>query len=515
MTPPTRDLYRDLFERSADAHLVIENGRVIDCNAAAVAMLRYADKRQVLGLHPARLSPQRQPDGQPSHAKAEEMMAIALEQGSHRFEWDHKRADGEVFPVEVALTALPGEMGPRLHTVWRDITERRRLEADLRQAQKMEAVGKLAGGVAHDFNNLLVAILGHSELLEMALSTDSELLANASEIRRAGERAADLVGQLLAFSRKQVLRPRVVDVGPLVDDLARMLQRVIGERIDLITYTPDAPLCVTVDPNRLEQVVLNLATNARDAMPEGGTLTLAVRGRALAASDEGRRRLPPGRYAELSVTDTGDGIAPELLDRVFDPFFTTKEQGAGTGLGLATVYGIVKQSGGDIEVESTPGAGTVFRIHLPLVACEKTAAAAAPTQNDAQVGSETVLLVEDDASAASLMARVLTSAGYRVLAAEDGVAALELVARHGLERVDMLLTDVVMPRLGGLELASRLREQRPDLPVLFASGYSEATVMGDRPVNGDFDLLQKPFSPRELRTRVRGALDRDANGTSS
>ena len=515
MVPPTHDLYRDLFERSADAHLVIEDGHVIDCNAAAVAMLRYTDKQQVLGLHPAQISPDRQPDGQPSHTTADEMMAIALAQGSHRFEWDHQRADGEVFPVEVALTALPGEKGPRLHTVWRDITERRRLEADLRQAQKMEAVGKLAGGVAHDFNNLLVAILGHGELLEMALPADSELLANASEIRRAGERAADLVGQLLAFSRKQVLRPRVIDVGPLVDDLSRMLQRVIGERIDLATHTPSTPLCVTVDPNRLEQVVLNLATNARDAMPEGGTLTLAVGGRDLTASGEGRRQLPPGRYAELSVADTGGGIAPELLDRVFDPFFTTKEQGAGTGLGLATVYGIVKQSGGDIEVESAPGTGTVFRIYLPLVPCEKAAAPASPSPNDAQVGSETILLVEDDASAASLMDRVLGNAGYRVLVAEDGVAALEVVARHGLEGVDMLLTDVVMPRLGGLELARRLREQRPDLPVLFASGYSEETVMGDRAVRGDFNLLQKPFSPRELRTRVRGVLDGAANGTSS
>jgi len=506
------DQYRDLFERSADAHLIIEGGRFVDCNQATVEILRYRNKQELLQTHPSQLSPEYQPDGRPSFEKANEIMDLASKVGSHRFEWEHKRADGEIFPVEVLLTAVPGENGPRLHTVWRDITERKRLESELRQAQKMEAVGKLAGGVAHDFNNLLVAILGHSEMLESALGPGSDLLVHATEVRRAGERAADLVGRLLAFSRKQVLAPQVIDIVPLLTNLSTMLQRLIGEGIRLDTRLPSSPLCVLADPGQLEQAVVNLVTNARDAISESGTVTLSAEHHLLPAPTAGSRlELSAGDYVMITVADTGAGIAPEVIERIFDPFFTTKGRGAGTGLGLASVYGVIKQSGGDIEVTSEAGLGTWFRFYLPL-SLESPHPVEHPTASPKSAGGqETILMVEDDEAAATLMAKVLRRNGYTVITAGDGQAALDLVTSGKARGMDMVLTDVVMPRMGGLELARRLRERLPDLPVLLTSGYAEEVVFGTPGEADAHDLLTKPFTPGELCSRVRRILD-DRNG---
>jgi len=507
MSPTTPDPHRDFFERSTDAHLIIEDGRFVECNQATVDMLRQGDKRAVLQTHPAELSPEHQPDGRPSIAKADEMMAIAYERGNHRFEWLHRRSDGEVFPVEVLLTAVPGPAGRRLHAVWRDITARKQLEADLRHAQKMEAVGKLAGGVAHDFNNLLVAILGHSELLEEALAHDAELAQNAAEIRRAGERAASLVSQLLAFSRKQVLEPRVVDVVPLLGNLARMLGRLVDENIQLITDLPDAPLCVRADPGQLEQAVVNLVTNARDAMPDGGRLVLSASARQLTVPDDAHVDLVPGNYVVISVADDGVGIPPELQERVFDPFFTTKVQGKGTGLGLATVYGVIKQSGGDVTVHSQVGNGACFEVFLPLTRQDAVTAVQTIEATVVTGGNETILLVEDDEAASALMARILRLAGYQVLQASDGQEALEMIDRGEVPELELLLTDVVMPRMGGLQLARALRERRPELPVLLATGYAEDRAIRERRGIDYDDLLLKPFPPQELRARVRALLN--------
>ncbi|HOX27077.1 MAG TPA: ATP-binding protein [Candidatus Krumholzibacteria bacterium] len=504
------DPYRELFERSADAILIIENETFVDCNQATVDMLRYRDKQELLQTHPADLSPPLQADGCPSFAKANEMIALALARGSHRFEWLHRRADGEIFPVEVLLTAVPGRDRPRLHVVWRDITERKRLETELRQAQKIEAIGKLAGGIAHDFNNLLVSILGHAELLAGALADQADLLEQVAEIKHAGERAAELVGQLLAFGRKQDLQPQVIDLNALLRDLTRLLVRVIGERIEVeLRLAPD-DLCVKADPAQLEQVVLNLATNARDAMPGGGVLTLAT---SLAdesgAVNGAASRLEAGRYVVLEVRDTGEGISPDVLERIFDPFFTTKELGKGTGLGLSSVYGIIRQSGGDVTVESEVGVGTVFRIFLPST--DETPLAAAPTspverRADAH---ETILLVEDEASVASLVERVLSREGYTVLRARDGAEALAVArSRH----FDLLVTDMVMPRLGGRELARALLAERPQLCVLYTSGYTDSSLAEGLDAGEDLDLIQKPFTPRELLSRVRSALDRRRAG---
>ncbi len=487
--------YRELFERSADAILIIDDGRFIECNEATVAMLRYGNRAELLQTHPSELSPEFQPDGQPSFEKANEMMRLALAQGSHRFEWDHKRADGEVFPVEVLLTAVPHGDRQILHVVWRDITDRKRLEEELIQAQKMEAVGKLAGGIAHDFNNLLMAIGGNAELLEAGVDDPVELREHVVEIRRACDRAAALVEQLLAFSRRSLRQPRVIDLNGIIDGLDRMLSRLLGEDIQIVTRLADRPLPVLADPHQMEQVILNLATNARDAMLQGGTLTFTTEVDAAA-----------GR-AVLAVSDTGQGIAPCDLNRVFDPFFTTKEQGRGTGLGLSTVYGVVKQSAGEITVSSRLGQGTVFRVSLPL-SPDPLDEPDVPVPVDEPRGNETILLVEDEPTLLRLVQKVLTTRGYRVLTAVNGEDALR-TARAGGMRFDLLVTDVVMPRMGGPELVARLREIRPDLKTLYISGYTDSVLMQRGLVEGEVDLVPKPFSPGDLLGKVREVLDRD------
>ena len=493
---PDATRYRDVFALTADAVLIIDGDRFIDCNDATVKMLHCASRHEVLQTHPSELSPEYQPDGRRSYDKANEMMQLAFARGSHRFEWAHRRADGEVFPVEVLLTAVPRGDRHILHVVWRDITDRKRLEEELRQAQKMEAVGKLAGGIAHDFNNLLMAIGGNAELLEQELRARPDLAEYVGEIRRAGARAAALVEQLLAFSRKSLRQPRVVDLNLILGGLDRMLTRLLGEDIRIESRLAPVPLPVLVDPHQMEQVVLNLATNARDAMRGGGTLSFAT----------SMEDAPGGGRAVLTVSDTGEGIAPADLHRVFDPFFTTKEQGRGTGLGLSTVYGIVQQSGGEVTVASAPGQGAVFRVHLPLSRAEADEPEPLPAAGDTG-GSETILLVEDEATLIHLVAKVLRNGGYSVHTAGDGREALDLVAASGLH-CDLLVTDVVMPRMGGPELAVSLRRQRPDLPVLYISGYTDSVLLQRGLVEGEVDLVPKPFSPSELLTKVRELLDR-------
>ena len=499
------DPYRELFERSADAILIIEGETFVDCNQATVEMLRYERKSQVLETHPAELSPPTQPDGRDSYEKANEMIGRAFEKGSHRFEWDHLRADGEVFPVEVLLTAVQRGDKKILHVVWRDITERKQLEEHLRQSQKMEAIGKLVGGIAHDFNNLLVAIICHSELLHEELEGRPELQERVEEIRKAGDRAAALVRQLLTFGRKRELLPRVVDLNVVLREMHKLLRRLIGEHVQLHTVLDDEPVRVKVDPVQIEQVVINLATNARDAMPRGGTLTIEVR-RELVGEEGGTLSLAAGAYAVLAISDTGVGMDEATTRRAFEPFFTTKPLGEGTGLGLSTVYGIARQSDGGIQISSAPGQGTTMKVYLPLTLGELTGAppdAGLPTSG----GTETIMVVEDEPSVSSLVVRVLRERGYRVLLAQHGLEALEIWKRHP-GRIDLLLTDVVMPHMGGPELVEQLRSMGERPPVLFASGYTNAALSSLRALDVQMDLLEKPYSAAELVGRVRLALDR-------
>jgi two-component system cell cycle sensor histidine kinase/response regulator CckA len=419
--------------------------------------------------------------------------------GEGRYSVDHRilRADGTVRWVHEEADVLRdahGRPASMIGTV-QDITDRKRLEEQLLQSQKMEAVGRLAGGIAHDFNNLLTAIIGYSDLLARRVKGTPRLEHNVGEILEAAERAAGLTRQLLAFSRKQVLQPRVLSLNAAVTDIEGMLRRVIGEDIQLVTALAGGLGQVRADPTQLEQVILNLAVNARDAMPRGGNLLL----------ETANVDLDDARYVMLAVSDNGVGMDAETQSRVFEPFFTTKEPGKGTGLGLATVYGIVAQSGGSIRVDSEPGRGTTFKVLLPRV--DEPAAVDPPrAQLPAGGGCETVLVAEDEDGVRALICEVLRSLGYRVLEAPRPEAALDLMAGEGAP-VRLLLTDVVMPGMDGRQLAERLTARQPNLRVLYMSGYTGEAIARHGVLEHGTELLQKPFTPEALARKVREVLD--------
>nr|MBA3321444.1 response regulator [Pyrinomonadaceae bacterium] len=402
----------------------------------------------------------------------------------------------------------------------RDVTDRIRAqqaliekEEQLRQAQKMEAIGQLAGGVAHDFNNLLTAILGYSELLLRELPPDAAPSRHkVEEIKHAGERAATLTRQLLAFSRKQMLQPKVLNPNVVALGVEKMLRRLLGEHLELRLKLEPAVGLIKADPGQLEQVVINLSINARDAMPEGGKLLVETRNVELDEHYAGRRAdvVRPGRYVMLAVSDTGTGIEPQIQERIFDPFFTTKEQGKGTGLGLSTVYGIVKQSEGHLWVYSEPGRGTTFKVYLPRVDEPADLAAAGATTVPAAAvpgGAETVLLVEDEEIVRELTREMLELIGYRVVAAADGAEALEIARRQPANWPGLLLTDVVMTRMSGRELSGRLRAFHPQVKTLFMSGYTEAAIVQHGVIDSDIAFLPKPFTLDDLARKLREVID--------
>jgi PAS domain S-box-containing protein len=418
--------------------------------------------------------------------------------------WRIKDAAGRWAVLEGIFTNLLTE--PGLHAVvlhFRDVTESLALQEQLAQAQKMDAIGRLAGGVAHDFNNLLTAIVGHTELLKDQLAADSPALADLAEIERAANRATGLTQQLLAFSRRQVLQPAVLEIDAAIDRMRRMLERLIGEDVKLVVR-PGAAGSVRFDPTQMEQVLLNLVVNARDAMPRGGTIVIETAARDVDDAAARRIGVPPGPYAVLTVRDTGHGMDEAVRARVFEPFFSTRKQG--TGLGLSTVYGAVRQGGGVVAVESEPDRGTIFTIHLPRVTAPEVAPAAVSAAGSQADGTETVLLVEDEASVRELAARILRQRGYRVLEAPNGAVAIVTAHQH-VGPIQLLLTDVVMPDLSGPNLADRLRTVRPDMRTLFMSGYTDEAVVHHGVLAGVTALLQKPFTPGALAAKVREVLD--------
>ena len=502
--------YRELFERSADAILIIEGDQFVDCNDATVRMLRYQTREEVLRTHPSELSPPIQPDGRPSYEKANEMIATAFERGSHQFEWMHRRADGEVFPVDVLLTAVE-ETGRRvLHVVWRDITARKRLEDELRHAQKMEAVGKLAGGIAHDFNNLLVVILGHADLISDLANADPRIAENSHAIQEAGERAAELVRRLLAFGRKQQRLPEVLDLNDLVGRLQTMLARLVGEDLELEMKLATEPLPVEADAGQIEQVIMNLVSNARDASPEGGLLHLATEAVTIpAVTGDSLAQIPAGRCGRITVSDSGLGMPPEVLRHAFDPFFTTKDPGRGTGLGLSTSHSIVQENHGQITIESAPGAGTTVRVDLPLTTKPMRASSPRLRPGAGSMpagGGERILVVEDDPSVRAMILRVLGKQGYELFAAADGLEGVERYLRHA-GAFDLVVTDVIMPRATGPRMIELLAEQGHHPRVLFVSGYTDDALPMMRGIGAGVDLLAKPFTPGQLAARVRRAIE--------
>jgi PAS domain S-box-containing protein len=397
-----------------------------------------------------------------------------------------------------------------------DVTEHKRVEkemADLqekfRQSQKMEAIARLAGGIAHDFNNLLTVIDGYTTLSLLDLKEGEHLWDNIKQVEKASRRAADLVRQLLAFSRRQILQMKVLDLNSLLRNLEKMLRRILGEDIDLLATLAEDLGKVRLDPGQMEQVIMNLAVNARDAMPAGGKLTIETSNVKL---DEAYARshisVIPGHYVELSVSDTGVGMSREVRERVFEPFFTTKEKGTGTGLGLSTVYGIIKQSGGNIWVYSELGQGTTFKIYLPRVEEELDLLQLREDSDSLPKGGETLLFVEDEASVRDLAVHFLRRQGYTAWVAADGAEALRIAQEHAEEKIHLLVTDIVMPRIGGKDLAERLRNLRPDLKVLFTSGYADDAVTRHGVLEPGIDFLEKPFSLARLSQKVRETLDK-------
>ncbi|HVE79292.1 MAG TPA: ATP-binding protein [Gemmatimonadaceae bacterium] len=413
--------------------------------------------------------------------------------------------DGRVIERYTRPQRLGGRVAGRVAS-FRDVTSRRQLEEQLRQAQKMEAVGRLAGGIAHDFNNLLTVIKGHADLLAGELDPGDPHHDDLEQIRGAATRAAGLTRQLLAFGRKQLLAPRALDLGETVRDVEGMLRRLIGEDVDIVTALGPRLGTVMADAGQLEQVLMNLAVNARDAMPGGGRLVIETANVRLdGAYLERRPMVGAGEYVMLAVSDTGVGMDAQTAARAFEPFFTTKEVGRGTGLGLATVYGIVKQSGGYVWCYSEPGMGTTFKVYLPRVDTAAVRPAAEPPA--AGGGSETVLLVEDEPAVRRLAARILTRLGYRVMEAPNGRAALDLAERHE-GPIHLVLTDAVMPEMSGAALSARLADVRPEARVLFMSGYTDDDIVRRGVLRAEHELIQKPFTADVLARRVREVLDR-------
>jgi PAS domain S-box-containing protein len=421
----------------------------------------------------------------------------------------NKKKDGTLYTDEITITPVRDESGAIVNyvSVQRDVTHELELEEQYHQAQKMDAVGKLTGGIAHDFNNLLTAINGFAELMQHRLEPDDPLQNMVGNILHSGQRAADLTGQLLAFSRKQMIKPKILNLNTIVADMDKMLQRIIGEDIELKTIPSPDLWPVKVDPAQIEQIIVNLAVNARDAMPGGGQLTVETENVVL---DEARiashLETQPGEYVQLAVSDTGFGMNQEVQTRIFEPFFTTKETGKGTGLGLATVFGIVKQNSGDIWVYSEEGHGTVFKIFLPRA--EEAIPAPPPYDpiGDLPRGTETILVVEDELAVRELAVQTLQAQGYTVLQAADGQEALDLIPAHNA-KIHLVFTDVVMPQMDGKELANRFKGIHPNCKVLFSSGYTDDAIAHHGVLDPDVAFIQKPFSPTALTHKVREVLD--------
>ena len=431
-------------------------------------------------------------------------------------EYIKKDGTKRFFESSVALIKNAKGEGTGFRGVARDITEQKRAEGEmaslqeqLRQSQKMEAIGKLAGGVAHDFNNILTVIKGYSQISLNELQEADPVKEHIEEIQKASDRAADLTRQLLAFSRRQILEMRVLDLNTVIRDMDKMLHRILGEDIEFVTILYGDLEKIKVDRGQIEQVMMNLAVNARDAMPDGGKLTIETASVELDGNYARTHAVAiPGRYVMFSVSDTGVGMTPEVRERIFEPFFTTKEMGKGTGLGLSTVYGIIKQCDGYIWVYSEPGQGTTFKIYLPRVEGEEDAIDQKIDRWSLYRGSEIILLAEDDPLVRNLAIRILRASGYIILAAANGEEALRIAQGHTEGKIHLLLTDVVMPQMSGKELANRLKVLRPEIKVIFTSGYTDNAIVHHGVLEQGVNFIQKPFTVEGLTKKVREVLDK-------
>jgi two-component system, cell cycle sensor histidine kinase and response regulator CckA len=502
--------FRAIFDNAGDAIAIYRpDGTIVEANRLLCERLGYSHE-ELLAMTVAQL------DAPESAALLKDRVAQVMSGGTPQFEVIHVSSDGTRIPVEVVSRRIDFRGEPAVLTVQRDITDRKRAEAErtaledqLRQAQKMEGIGRLAGGIAHDFNNLLTIIRGNATLAKAALPLGHESREDLEQIEQAADRAAALTRQLLAFARRTVLKPEAVDLAAVLKRLDPMLSRLLGEDVEIVTTTPSTPVMVMADPSQIEQVIVNLAVNARDAMPDGGKLTIQAAAvdhdEVAATSASPAARVREGRGATLTVTDTGMGMDDEVMLHLFEPFFTTKPPGKGTGLGLATVYGIVEQSGGTVWADSKPGSGTRMTVWLPLIEDQVAVPAVSPVIAETHVGrTGTILVVEDDEGVCRFATQVLSRAGYTVVAAASGAAALETV---GAIRPDVLLTDVIMPTMNGREVANRMQARQPGLRVVFMSGYADSAIVKHGVLDEEIRYLPKPFSADALLDTIHEALE--------
>jgi len=502
-------IYRMEYNPPVPCHLSLDEqiewghktGFVAECNDAMARLYGRSSAQEVMGKPLSDLLVLK-------HPRTHEFMKKFISDGYRISDQESIEQDAQgqkrTFLSTMVGTIVEGHW-VRTWGITRDVTERLHLEEQLRNAQQLEAIGRLAGGVAHDFNNILSIIMGHAELL-LASGVEERLRNGLEQMRRAAERAASLTQQLLAFSRKQVLQPKVLDLNEKVADVEKMLSRVIGEDIELIASLHPSLMAVKADPGQIEQVLINLAVNARDAMPQGGRLAMETSNLEIGAEQARDLDVTPGKYAMLKVSDTGSGMDAATVAHVFEPFFTTKPIGKGTGLGLSTVYGIVKQSGGGIRVESEPSRGTVFHIYLPATEDDRSRSSSHFRQSQVAGGEETILITEDEPGLRELTRIFLESYGYRVLSAGSAEQAVQVSDQFG-EPIHLLLTDVIMPGISGRQLAEKILTKRPKTKILYMTGYTDDMVVQHKVLEPGVQLLQKPFSKAELATKVRATLD--------
>lgn len=498
----SEERYRDLVELSPEAIYIQQDGKIAFINSAGVSLLGASSPAQLVGRPVADIL---HPDSRKT-ARDRILMERKEIRNTSSLEDKYTRLDGAPVVLDVWAVSVDYLGKPALQVFARDITARKQLEEQLRQSQKMEALGRLAGGIAHDFNNLMTVISGYVGMMKRRMDDPVLMSRGLEEIGMAGERATRLTRQLVAFGRKQILQPQVVDLNSIVSNMDKMLRRLIGGEIELVTILGKRLGSVKADPGQLEQVIVNLVLNARDAMPKGGRITIETANANLDASVIWKHRIiPDGPYATLEIRDSGIGMDEETKLHVFEPYFTTKEVGKGSGLGLATVHGIIRQSGGDIRLESEPNEGTTFTIWLPRTE-EVPAKEPIELVLEAPPGRETILVVEDSEQVRALVRETLEVAGYRVIEASNGIEALERISQCPTP-IQLMLTDVVMPKMGGRALATKVASLHPETKILFMSGYVADDVNGKYNPLGRRPSISKPFTPEELARKVREVLD--------
>jgi len=495
--------YQSLFDKTTDALLIIEGDKFVDCNQATLNMLGYNSKEELYNTHPSELSPEFQPDGEPSESKANIVMQTAFTKGSHRFEWDHKRKNGEVFPVEVLLTAIPSGDSQLLHVVWRDITDRKQQEEMLRRSQKMDALGKLTGGISHDYNNLLGIICGYSELLAERLAGDSKLIKYVNDIQKAASRGVNLTHKLLSFTRQKATKAIVCNINNLLTDQQLMIEKTLTPKITLKYDLQEDIWPIELDTNDLGDCIINISINALHAMESGGQLSIHTNNEILNASDASSLDIKAGKYVVLSISDIGHGMDSNTLEHIFDPFYTTKGE-LGTGLGLSQVFGFINRSGGAIKVFSKLNHGTRIVMYFPKSKDDVQTSEHTESDNENLKGNEHILVVDDEIQMSNVTKEMLEINGYKVTVANNGEQALEFIEK---EPIDLVITDVIMPNMDGYELASRILSKYPKIKIQVVSGYDDNHHIKTEPSDLRKNILYKPYSSIKLLTNVRNLLD--------